>query len=430
MATFFEVKQLLCRMFGYRDSIDNENDVIIDIRNGRYNSERQGDLGQLVINNDELLELYNDIVSSQVENMELFSENEYEIAIDLDYPMMRRQEYPITSHDTINDISYELGFPTLRYCVFLLISIRDAQPERARAMLPMRLHRPMDFLRYVDRDDDDITWEKILPRMMCGLSLKIISARPKDIEEFRTHKTSFIFNFMYRSGTALVEFSDVVDMFRMNNTGRDRVDVSSVDTPPLREYSNDVVDYYKLALSSNDPYIKYISFYHIIEYFFDEVFKKKMVNDLKSRITHPDFSYKNEEKVYEIALFVKNRLRMNDESGQGNELESLKYVLAEYVFVDDLKNRLDNTVPDAVQYYQSSKVSFCNAPTISWSDLQGVYTQMAKRIYYTRNSLVHSKSGKNQERYKPYRDEVLLQKEIPLVKAVAEQIIINSSSML
>lgn len=55
---------------------------------------------------------------------------------------------------------------------------------------------------------------------------------------------------------------------------------------------------------------------------------------------------------------------------------------------------------------------------------------MAKRIYFTRNSLVHSKSGKNQERYKPYKDESELKKEIPLVKAIAELIIINSSKII
>ena len=53
-----------------------------------------------------------------------------------------------------------------------------------------------------------------------------------------------------------------------------------------------------------------------------------------------------------------------------------------------------------------------------------------RAVYFTRNALVHSKSSKNKERYKPYKDERDLQKEIPLVKAVAEAIIINSSDML
>lgn len=131
-----------------------------------------------------------------------------------------------------------------------------------------------------------------------------------------------------------------------------------------------------------------------------------------------------------MALFVKNRLRMNDESGQGNELESLKYVLNEYIAIDELKNRISSIDSSAVLYYQSTKVAFCNAPPIPWTDLQGVYTQIARRVYFTRNSLVHSKSGKNQERYKPYKDESELQKEIPLVKAISELIIINSSKII
>ena len=193
---------------------------------------------------------------------------------------------------------------------------------------------------------------------------------------------------------------------------------------------SDVVDYYKLALSSNDAYIKYISFYHVMEYFYDEVFKKKMINDLRDKITNPGFSYKNDDKIYEMAIFIKNRLRMNDESGQGNELESLKFVLNEYIIIDELKDRISSIDPNAFLYYETNKVAFCNAPIISWKDLQGVYTQMAKRIYFTRNSLVHSKSGKNQERYRPYKDESELQKEIPLVKAIAELIIINSSKII
>ena len=121
---------------------------------------------------------------------------------------------------------------------------------------------------------------------------------------------------------------------------------------------------------------------------------------------------------------------MNDESGQGDELESLKFVLNEYITVGDLKFRTDAINPNAVNYYQSNKVSFCDAPSIGWNDTQGASTQIAKRVYYTRNALVHSKSGKNKERYRPYNDEKQLQKEIPLLKASAESIIINSSKIL
>ncbi|KAK2313562.1 hypothetical protein XC49_19995, partial [Clostridioides difficile] len=113
-----------------------------------------------------------------------------------------------------------------------------------------------------------------------------------------------------------------------------------------------------------------------------------------------------------------------------NELESLKYVLSEYISIEDLKVRIDTLDSKAVQYYQNNKVPFCNAPIIGWNDTQGAFAQIAKRVYFTRNSLVHSKSGKNKERYRPYKDEKQLQMEIPLVKAIAESIIINSSKIL
>ena len=40
----------------------------------------------------------------------------------------------------------------------------------------------------------------------------------------------------------------------------------------------------------------YISFYHIIEYYFDEVYQKKLLDDMREKITSPDFSYKNDKK--------------------------------------------------------------------------------------------------------------------------------------
>lgn len=126
--------------------------------------------------------------------------------------------------------------------------------------------------------------------------------------------------------------------------------------------------------------------------------RENQVADLTDKITHPDFSYKDEEKVYEIATFVKNRMHMNDESELEMNQSLLKYVLKEYVQIENLKNKLNVLDKDLIVFYQNNKVAFCKAPIIPWNDAGGVYTQLAKRIYFTRNSLVHSKSGKNKER--------------------------------
>lgn len=357
MATFFEIKQLICRLFGIRDIVDDDEDITVDIRPLRVPSSDEQENYQFVIVNAELQELYDKVCSMRNDALELYTGYDYEVGIDLDYPIMRNQEFPVISEDIANSIQYELGVPTIEYCIYLLIQIKDTmnqQQGRNSRILPMRLRRPFD--RYVS-NNDNISLATLLPKMIGELSLKIknMNSYAKDLSSFRNYKTSFVFEFMYKSGIALIEFTDIIDMFHMNNSIRGRLDVTQISTPPLRKYTNDVVDYYKQALASNDPYIKFISFYHVMEYFFDEVFKRKLVTDLKDKITHPDFSYKNEDKIYDIALFVKNRLRMNDETGQGNELESLKYVLSEYISIDDLKARIDAIDLNALQYYKNNK---------------------------------------------------------------------------
>ena len=428
MVTYFELKQYIGRLFGQRNLEDNDDDISVSLPNQGSCSDENST--SFMISNSELKALYDKVSMTSTDNLEFITQQSYEIAVNLDYPFLRRNDYPIISNDVSNGIKYTLGYPSIEYCIFLIIEIiENYKTNGRRPMLPLRLHRTMDYWNRA-QNNTEVTFQTLLPQIISELSLRIDADKSTSPSDFRDYKTSFSFQFMYRSGFALIEFLDIDDIFHLNRTTRDRIDFTQLDTPPLRKYSSDVVDYYKLALSSNDPYIEYLSFYHIMEYFYDEVFKKKMVEDLRGKITHPDFVYKDDDKVYQIALFVKNRMQMDDKSGLGDERESLKYVLCEYVPIDDLKTRISLIDPNATQYYQSTKVGFCNAPIVPWGDTQGVYGQLAKRIYFTRNSLVHSKSGKNNERYKPYSDELQLQKEIPLAKAIAELIIINSSSIM
>lgn len=432
MVTFYEVKNLFCRIINGRNpEEDNDNDIVID-RNrlrGLFLSQEEN---QIVIKNSELKELYDKVMLKKHDNLQLYDDFGYEIAFDLDDYRMRMHNLPITSEDIENGIKYELSEPTNEYCMYLLILIKEQmnqQEGRFNRIPPMRLRRSADIF---GRSDNEFTLPIILKRMIGEVSLKIIDTKGNKrlISGYSNLKTSFVFDYMYKSKIALVEFSNITDMFPFDMMFSERRPVTEINTPPLRYYVEDVVDYYKQALASRDPYVKYISFYHIMEYFFDEVFKRKVVEDFKNRITDPDFSYKDDNKVYDLAQYVKNRFSSKDIPGQGDEKESLKYVLTEYVPVDDLKARIDAIKPTAINYYQNNKVSFSNAPPISWNDLQGVYTKIRDRIYKTRNSLVHSKSGKNFQRYRPYKDENQLQLEIPLVQAIAELIIINSSKIM
>ena len=47
MATFYEVKQLLCRLFGHRDIEDNDDDITVELRSYRGECENR----QITISN-------------------------------------------------------------------------------------------------------------------------------------------------------------------------------------------------------------------------------------------------------------------------------------------------------------------------------------------------------------------------------------------
>ena len=430
MVTYYELKDLICRVFGNRQDEIDDSDLVLTIRGLHYSEPKT----EFILKNDELKEIFEKVNSAQIHGLELLVEHKYEVAVEIDRPIIHTMEFPQVSLDKENNIEYQIGLCSVEYCVFLLITLieKSKQQNKRRVILPTKFRRGYPYQIDNENDEKELDWKDILIRNMREFSIKIITPNYSSLEKNRKRKEAYVFEFIYKTEQVVGEYADIEDILPTLEMGRRMADSvpNTIETIPRREYISDVVDYYRLAFSSADPYITYISFYHIIEYFYDEVYKRKIVADLINKITHPDFSYKDEEKVYEIATFVKNRMHMNDESGQGDELESLQYVLTEYVDIEQLKNKLNSIDQDSIMFYQSNKVAFCKAPTIPWNDSEGVYNQIARRIYYTRNSLIHSKSGKNRERYKPYKDEKELQKEIPLVRVIAEMIIINSSKIV
>lgn len=430
MTTYLEFKEMFLKVLGKQSNSLENSTIVIELVKSRYNNANEGKI-QLEVTDDELQGLYEKVNNMKFDDLELYSDNYYEVAVNYDCPLTRKGEESTTIDDVHNGIQYELSLVSLEYSIYLLMKLNEEYKQRniERLYLP-RFRRTLNFFRYMDIDEEEITLEKVLPRIIDEVSLKIRSNDSYSQSNFKKLMTSFSFNFMYLSNISLIEYKDIGEIFRLNTSVRTRFDINQINNPPLREYIVDVIDYYKLALSSNDSYIKYISFYHIMEYYYDEIFKKKLVKDLKSKITHPNFSYKDDDKVYDIALFIKNRIKINVQDGQGKELKSLNFVLKEFIDIEELKKRIDELDNNAILYYKTEKVPFCNAPIIPWNDMQGVYTKLSQRIYYTRNSLIHSKSGKNSKRYHPYKNENQLQKEIPLVMAVAELIIINSSKII
>lgn len=421
MATFLEIKELLKNILGIEMEMDEECDIILpNETDGREN---------VIIANDELLTAFNNLQTYGRDKLEMYTNTYREVALRLDTPIRMLSEIKSIT-DTTNGISYSIGSASFVYCLFLLNLIAEEVKNGDRSIRIDLRHRARLALRRPTVPDTN-EHENILSQLLRVNTLKISTKDAQSINNLRSFASSFEFVYMYKKGVAISEHSDIQDIYSIGNSTFRRYR-EELDTPPQRTFNSAVLDYYTMALESRDPFTKYISFYHIVEHYFDAVFRKKLTDQIRERITNPDFSYKNENKIYDLAKFIKKHMNSDGESGKGDEFESLRYVLMEYVPIDELLNRMDNLGNKAKEYYQDNFVPFTTSKKtkISWSNLDGVYTNIATRIYETRNSLVHSKSEQIANQYKPYENTKDLLLEMPLIEAVAELVLINSSETI
>jgi len=425
MATFMEIKQLLKDILCVEMEIDETCDIICPI------SAHSGCDTRITIPNSVLKAAFESMQSYTTDKLEITNMAYREVAIQFLGQTIRGISELEPIADPVNGLIYSIGPASLDYCMFLLNAIVEHVRVNGRKIYLDLRHRSRIMFRRNMNERINNNPAELLPDVLRAYTLKISSSSPISVSKLRDYAASFEFQYMYKQSVAISEYSDIQDMCSIGNSIL-RYYRESIDSPPQRIYNTAVLDYYTMAMESRDPFTMYISFYHIIEHYFDAVFRKKLTEEIKRRITLPDFSYRSEEKLYELAKYIRKHMNSDDRSGKGNEFESLRYVLMEYVPIEELKNRINNLDPNAIDYYQSRLVPFtASAKTkIAWSNPQGVYTNLATRIYETRNALVHSKSEQFDRQYRPYENKKDLIAEIALIKAVAESVLINSSEIL
>ncbi|HJJ41966.1 MAG TPA: hypothetical protein O0W90_01465 [Methanocorpusculum sp.] len=422
METYLKVKKYLAELLDIKDDIDEENDITISL-----NSENN----KIVFYNDELRKAYDNIHDYTVDKLEIYTPTSIEIAME-DKSSFRMLNEDIIINDVENGLRYTLGCPSLEYCMFLINKILE-DIDICNNRKPLELINGMYLLRKRAERKSIDSKTKVLSEVLHIHTLKIESNKSFSKDELKSYAISFEFLWMYKKNRPIKEYLDIISLYPpMMRPLLNKVNREELDIAPKRIINADVMDYYTMAIESADPFIKYISYYHVVEYYFDAVFRKNLTDAIKNKLTHPDFSYKDEEKLYDLAKFIKKHMNNDVDSGKGNELESLNYVLFEYVPVDDLKKRINSLDPNAVIYYNENFVKFTTSKKtkINWTDLQSVNTNIANRVYETRNALVHSKSEQINNQYRPYEHKNELMKEIPLIRAIAELVLINSSALI
>lgn len=338
---------------------------------------------------------------------------------------LRGENFILEDHE--NGIKFTLSKPSDHYMIYLLYKISQIASIKLMSYLPSRMI--IDRLVRENNNKNVLDAIKLLsPRF---LTLQVSSNKPITTAKLIDYANSFFFQLSYNLDIAIVPQKSFDELIR---TGRiERVRRSSLEEliPPSRFYNSDLVHYYQEGVASDSPPLQYLSYYHVAEHFFERIYNDELIERVKKTITQPDFSYKRKKDISELIKKIRKWVNVRDETMTFNEQEALVLTLQNFIDLSILTQKIQEYDDKLIEYYRLNSVGFSGGEEIDLedSDSSAVLSQLAKRIYKTRNAIVHSKENEK-GKYIPFEHEKILTKEVPLVRFIAELIIIGSSEII
>ncbi|HIF5839407.1 TPA: hypothetical protein ACX3EF_004652 [Vibrio parahaemolyticus] len=369
------------------------------------------------------------------EGTEISSPNNYEVAVRnaSRYPLlgMRRGELE-DKEDTVNKLSYSIGSMSLPYLLSLLEKLSEhGDPillfrRATRGIINSRARRVREEVSNYDSAID-----AVMKMFYMFNSLKIKSQTSRSYNDFERFSDAFLFEISYNLDAAIMPQRHIEELARIGSAVRERRSSYEDIDVPRRHYIKDLVHHYQMGVSTDDPFLEFISFYHVAEHFFESVYEDEVVNQIKNKLTHPNFSYKRKKDIKSLISNVKKLSRSKEDGIGVSEIDALEYTIKKFVDLDELKLKLQNYDGDIYDYYINNEVPFSAGPKVNFDNQDGhqVVKALVKRIYFTRNAIVHSKDGEK-GKYLPFSHEKQLVKEVPLLRFISEAIIINNSKVV
>lgn len=361
------------------------------------------------------------------EDDEIYNENYYERAIDRSL-FLKSVESP--KKDEINEIEYSFGNLSELYILFILNQLKDTPRKDYKYGF-----RSSSTLRFSDLSNKDtIDFFTFIPKLLPPVfSLVITSKHSKKLSSFKDLFYSYIFTLSYNINVPLkpIQITEkVIRSIRFKRVGSNKID--DIDIPKLK-YNNDLILYYQKGISLESIDNQFLSFYHIIEHFFDDIFEEEIIQSIKQEVTKPSFSGKRKTDIKKLIKIIKNKMLLSNEDFQAkNEGDALLLTLKKFIpDTNHIKEEIEKFDSTLIDYYKNNSVSFSQGSKVDFTsnDTNKVFKTLTNRIYKTRNAVVHSKDS-DYLKYRPYKNDKELSKEITLVRVIAETIIIKSATDL
>jgi len=342
----------------------------------------------------------------------------------------------IEKEDHDNKIRYSIGHTSKEYLLFALKNFGDQWIKNPLVKMRIRRvgyrshYRSKQFIQEEKiKDFLDLLIKASIP---ARYSLQIHSESEKTVKEFEELADSFMFTISYNLSVAMIKIKFLDEYIPTERIHRVRRTSIEKFEPPRRKYIPSLVHHYQMGIATDDPMLQFISFYQILEYFFEKIYKEELFSKIRNKITNPSFSYKNDSDLNGLIKIVKSNMQTRGGAISYNENYALRLTLKKYITdLDELKEKLKEYDKTLLNYYQNNPVPFSKGNIINWNsqDTNTILENIADRIYKTRNSIIHSKES-DKPKYTPFKDEKSLSKEIPLVKFMAEEAIIRSAKLM
>lgn len=304
--------------------------------------------------------------------------------------------------------------------------IKDLNSNNGRRIFPRHI---LDRIEPQEKSLFDILRRAV----RISFSVYVETEKSKERLYYQNYLKSFVFSFEYNFDQPIkvVMGREDMDLRRPFRRMRRMDDIEEL-TVPCVQYKQELTEQYDMAVSSNDPFVQYIGFYHVVEHFYDEVYSQYIVEEVQNEVRRPDFSIRSKKDVLSLVKKINKRIR-SGEIGRGFEQDALEMTLEKYIDIDELRSELEAINKGLISIYRDSTVAFSNGKTVDLysQDTDAIFKNLSHRIYQTRNSLVHAKSDEYQLKekgmYRQNRDRKHLENEVPLIRVIAETLIIKSA---
>jgi hypothetical protein len=302
--------------------------------------------------------------------------------------------------DGENGVQYRLARPSDEFLSFLALSLRSTASSRQLSIFNVEMMR-VRIAEWQHRQPDEEFSTSVydMIRRISGRLLTLrISSTKKGLRpaEFARFANSFLFQVSYNLDAPLTLQRYLDEIVRGSRIASMRRSSTAELEAPKRFYVEDLIYHYQMGVSSDSPLLEYLSYYHVAEHFFEAVFEDDLIEQVRATLTQPDFSSKRKRDLQDLIRAITRSIKLRDEEVVFSELQALELTLARYVDTLRLRTNLDAFDPTLVAYYKTHPVEFSDGDTVDLtdSDQASVRQLLAKRIYKTRNAIVHSKEGR------------------------------------